>query len=223
MKTVVIKLGGSLVVPNEIDTVFLKNFKTLIDKYVKKGYNFGIVVGGGKLARKYQTAVKDLIGFDQKKEDLIGIETTKLNAYLVKTLFGNLADKNMIIDYSKPIKTKKPIIIGAGYKPDWSTDYDAVMLAKKLGAKELIELSNIEHVYDKDPNVYKDAKPYDKIDWITMLKICKGPWTPGLSSPLDPMAAKLGAKNRQKVVFLANLDNLKNYLDNKKFVGTVIE
>ena len=223
MRTIVIKLGGSLVFPNEIDTEFLKSFKKLIESYVKKGYRFGIVIGGGRLARKYQNAVKDLIGFDQKKEDLIGIEATKINAYLVKIMFQDLADDNVLIDYSKDIKTKKPILIGAGYKPDWSTDYDAMIMAEKLEAVELIELSNIAHVYDKDPNKFKDAKPYDKIDWKTMLNICKGPWQPGLSSPLDPMAAKLGAKNGQKVVFLASLDDLKNYIDGKKFTGTIIE
>lgn len=222
MKTIVIKLGGSLVFPNEIDTKFLKEFKILIEDYISKGHNFGIVVGGGKLARRYQNAVKELIGEDQKKEDNIGIEATKINAYLLKTIFKDLADDKIILDYSKPIKTKKPVIFGAGYKPDWSTDYDSMIMAENLGAKELIELSNISHVYDKDPNIYKDAKPLNNINWEQMLKICKGPWKPGLSSPLDPMAASLGAKNKQKVVFIANLENLKKYLDGKKFVGTVI-
>lgn len=223
MKTIVIKLGGSLIFPNEIDTEFIKSFKKMIEEYSKKGYKFGVVVGGGKICRKYQNAVKDIIGFDQKKEDHMGIEVTKINAYLLKTIFKELADDKIVIDYSKHIKTNKTVIFGAGYKPDWSTDYDSLIMAQKMGAKELIELSNIAHVYDKDPKIYKDAKPYDKLDWKTMLQICKGPWTPGLSSPLDPMAAKLGAKNKQKVVFLASLNDLKNYLDGKEFEGTIIE
>jgi uridylate kinase len=96
-------------------------------------------------------------------------------------------------------------------------------LAKYAGAPQLIELSNIAHVYDKDPNIYKDAKPYDHMTWDEMLQICKGPWKPGLNIPLDPMAAKEGAKNSQKVVFLAGIENLKNYLDKKRFTGTVIK
>lgn len=164
-----------------------------------------------------------MIGNDQKAIDWLGIEVTKLNAHLVKTVFGKLADKNIITDYSDIPKLVKPVTIGAGYKPDWSTDYDAVVFAESVGASELIELSNIAHVYDKDPNKYPDAKPYENLSWDEMLKICKGPWKPGLNTPLDPMAAKEGAKNMQKVVFLAGLENLKNYLDHKQFVGTVIE
>ena len=223
MKTIIIKLGGSLVVPNDVDTNFLKQFKKLIEEYAAKGFKFGIVVGGGKICRKYQLAAQELIGEDQKAVDWLGIEVTRLNAHLVKTIFADLADDKIIIDYSKKPELTKPVTIGAGYKPDWSTDYDAMVFAKSVGALELIELSNIAHVYDKDPNIYKDAKPYDRMTWDEMLLVCKGPWKPGLNSPLDPMAAKEGAKNRQKVVFLAGLENLKNYLDEKSFVGTVVE
>jgi len=223
MRTVIIKLGGSLVIPNEVDANFLKQFKKIIEEYTFKGFRFGIVVGGGKVCRKYQHAAEELIGEDQKAIDWLGIEVTRLNAFLLRTIFAELADDHIIIDYSKKYELTKPVTFGAGYKPDWSTDYDALAFAKSAGAAELIELSNIAHVYDKDPNIYKDAKPYDRISWDEMLAICKGPWKPGLNTPLDPMAAKEGAKNRQKVVFLAGLENFKNYLDNKSFVGTVIE
>lgn len=223
MKTVIIKLGGSLVVPNEIDVAFLKQFKKIIEDYTNKGFRFGIVVGGGKICRKYQSAANEMIGEDHKAIDWLGIEVTKLNAHLLRTVFGKLADDEIIIDYSNIPKLKKLVTFGAGYKPDWSTDYDAVVFAKSAGASELIELSNISHIYDKDPNLYNDAKHYEKLSWKEMLLICKGPWKPGLNAPLDPMAAKEGAKNNQKVVFLAGLENLKNYLDKKSFVGTVIE
>jgi len=223
MRTVIIKLGGSLVVPNEVDTQFLKEFKKIIEEYISKDFKFGIVIGGGKICRKYQQAAQEIIGEDQKTIDALGIEVTKLNAHLLKTIFKELADENIITDYSKNIKLKKPVTIGAGYKPDWSTDYDAMVLANHVKAAELIELSNIAHVYDKDPKIYKDARPYDRLKWDEMLTLCKGPWKPGLNSPLDPMAAKEGAKNKQKVVFLAGLENLKNYLDEKSFVGTIIE
>ncbi len=222
MKTIVIKLGGSIVAPDDVDSKLLTEFKSIIESYVKKGYHFAIIVGGGKVCRNYQNAASKIIGTNPKTLDWLGIEVTKLNAYFVKTIFGELADKKIVTDYSKKISTKKPILIGAGYKPDWSTSYDAIMLSKKLGGNELIVLSNISHVYDKDPKKFKDAKPYDNLSWDMMLKICSGPWTPGLNAPLDPMAASLGAKYKTKVVFLDGFENLKNYLDKKSFVGTVI-
>ncbi len=223
MKTIIIKLGGSLTIPNEIDTAFIKEFKGIITSYTDKGFKFGIVTGGGKICRKYQNAAKEFIGEDQKALDWLGIEVTKLNAHLLKTIFAELADDEIITDYSNIPKQKKPVQIGAGYRPDWSTDYDAMALANHAKANELIVLSNIAHVYDKDPKIYKDAKPYDRLSWDEMLLLCKGPWKPGLNVPLDPESAKKGAENRQKVVFLSGLENLKNYLDNKSYTGTIIE
>lgn len=223
MRKVIIKFGGSLLVPDEIDVMFLKEFRTFIEEYVKKGFKFGIVVGGGRTCRKYQDAIKKLIGNKQRLLDELGIEVTKLNAYFLKTIFKELADDTMITDYSIDISSDKPVLIGAGYKPDWSTDYDTIMLSEKFGQKEVIVMSNIEYVYDKDPNKFDDAEPFEKLTWEQMLKLCKGPWKPGLNSPLDPKAAELGAKNNHKIIFLKGLNNLKKYLDGKDFKGTVVE
>ena len=50
--TIVLSVGGSLVVPNgEIDVKFLRGLKKLIEAQVKKGWHFVIVVGGGGTAR----------------------------------------------------------------------------------------------------------------------------------------------------------------------------
>ena len=56
MKTIIISLGGSIIVPNEIDIAFLKSFKALIERYLKKDFRFIIVAGGGQTCRKYQDA-----------------------------------------------------------------------------------------------------------------------------------------------------------------------
>ncbi|MBR9691075.1 UMP kinase [Candidatus Woesearchaeota archaeon] len=223
MRTVVIKLGGSLVCPDKTDYDFLNEFKTLIEEYVDMKCRFGIVVGGGKLARRMQDEKRKEVGDDQNALDLVGIEATKINAKIVRDMFGDLADENLVIDYSKKAQTLKPVLIGAGYKPSWSTDYDTILLAEHLDTREVVVLSNISHVYDKDPNKYPDAKPYDKLSWEKMLKLCAGPWAPGKNTPLDPKAATQGAKNNHKVIFLKGLNNLKNYFDNKEFTGTVVE
>ena len=51
MKTIVISLGGSIVVPEEIDIKFLTEFKNMIERLIKKGYRFIIICGGGSIAR----------------------------------------------------------------------------------------------------------------------------------------------------------------------------
>jgi len=55
-KTIIMSLGGSVIVPDKIDINFLKNFKKTIEKFIKKDYRFVIHCGGGKIARIYQNA-----------------------------------------------------------------------------------------------------------------------------------------------------------------------
>ena len=156
--TIVISLGGSLVVPNEIDVNFLKDFVSLISSEVNSGKKFVIITGGGKICRKYQEAAKGVKELNSSELDWLGVYSTRLNAVFLKTLFGSLAEENIILDPTLPIKITKPVVVGGGWKPGWSTDYDAVMLGKQLGAKKIINLSNIDYAYDKDPNKYPDAK-----------------------------------------------------------------
>ena len=57
-ETIIISLGGSLIVPEEIDVSFIKDFKELILSQVALGKKFIITIGGGKTCRKYQNSGK---------------------------------------------------------------------------------------------------------------------------------------------------------------------
>jgi len=222
-ENIIISLGGSLIVPNEIDLDFLRKFRNLILKHLKKR-RFFIYVGGGKTARRYQRALTEF-GATAVERDWIGIETTSLNAKLIKTLFGNLCYPEIIVDPNKKIKLKKDIFVAAGWKPGWSTDYDAVLLAKNLGGiKKIINLTNIDYVYDKDPKKFKDAKILKEIDWKNYRKIVGEKWSPGLSSPFDPISAKLAEKLRMKIIIIngREIERLENVLRNRPFIGTEI-
>ncbi len=223
-KLFIISLGGSLINPGEVDVEFLKKFKALIESRVKKGDKFIIVTGGGKLCRHYQTALKQLRKTTPKDLDWIGIHTTRFNGQLVKMMFGKLANSDLVGDPSKKIKTKQPILVAAGWEPGWSTDYDTVELARVYGAKTIINLSNIDYAYTKDPRKFKDAEKIESISWPNFQKIVGHKWDPGLSAPFDPIASKLAAKAGLRVIIANgnNLQNLKNILEEKKFVGTVI-
>ena len=230
-ETIIISLGGSLVAPastslggpNEIDVGFLKNFKRTLQKYLSTK-RFFILVGGGKIARHYQSALLEF-GARSNDRDWIGISVTRLNAEVLKQVFGNSAYPKIILDPNIKIKTNKDIIIGGGYKPGWSTDYVAVLIAKNYNVKTIINLSNTDYVYDRNPNDYPDAKPLKEIDWKTFENIVGGKWTPGLSMPFDPKASKLAAKLKLKVIMIngKNLDRLEGALNNKPFIGTVIK
>lgn len=220
----ILSLGGSLVYPGKVDTIFLRKLSQLIFNWVKKGKKFVIFVGGGKICREYQNGAREL-GIEKAEIlDEIGIFVTKVNALLVKSLFGKIAFPEILSDPTKKIKTKKKILVFGGFKPGWSTDYDAVLMAKTLKEKVVLNLTNIDFVYDKDPNKFKDAKPFRRISFSGLKKIVGEKWISGGHFPLDPLATNLASKEKIKIVIMngRNIENLNNFLKGKNFLGTEI-
>ncbi len=206
-----------------INIFLLKKLKTLLSKMSRSGHRFVIVVGGGSTCRDYQNAARKA-GVKSKDDlDWIGIACSRANAELVRSIFGKLASQQIVTDPTKPIKPGKVIVAG-GWKPGWSTDYVAVKLAKKLRAQEVINISNIKYVFDKDPSKHKDAKPLKEITWKDFKKLVGSKWNPGLNMPFDPIATKLAARHGLEVMVAdgKNLKNLENILKGKSFTGTRI-
>lgn len=221
MNTFVISLGGSLLVPDQIDVDFLKKFKSLILSPGKKN-KFIITIGGGKTARRYQQAARDL-GVKNEALDWLGIKATHLNALLVNKVFGSAAHPKIIADPRKKVSFKK-ILIAAGWKPGFSTDYDAVMLAQTYGVKTVINITNVEYLHDKDPRQYKNTQIIKQTNWKTFRKIVGHKWSPGLNAVFDPIAAQLAQKLKLKLYLIGpDLKNLDSLLKNQKFKGSIIQ
>jgi uridylate kinase len=224
--TLVVSVGGSLVVPNGgIDHQFLKAFKKLIQTHLKRGWRFVIVVGGGGTARQYQEAARKVGSLTREDLDWLGIHSTRLNGHLMRTVFRNDAHPVMIKDPTRaPKHPKKPVLVAAGWKPGWSTDYVATRLAKRFGSKVVVNLSNIDYVYDKDPNKHKDAEAICNISWKDFRKMVGDEWDPGMNVPFDPVASRLAHHSGIKVALLngKNIKNLDALLREKRFAGTVI-
>ncbi len=221
---IVVSLGGSLIIPDEIDVVFLKSFVSLIKDYVGKGYKFLIITGGGKICRRYNDSLKQITDPDNEDLDWLGISATRLNAELIRISFGDLAYEKVILDPDFIPNNDNPIIVGGGWKPGNSSDLAAIHGAKNIGATRIINLSNIDFVYDKDPKIDQTAKPIDKISWADFRLLLPNDWIPGINFPFDPIAASVAESLGYEVVILngKNIENIKNYLDGKEFVGTVI-
>lgn len=225
-KPIVISLGGSLVVPDGIDIGFLKKFYALIISRIKEGDRFIIIVGGGKTARRYQHAAGKVIKLANVDLDWLGIHSTRLNGHLLRTIFRKYAHLQ-ILTSTKDInlRIRKPVIIGSGFRPGSSTDYRAVQLAHAYGAKTILNLSNIDWVYTKDPRKYKSAKKIIQIGWKDFRKIVGNKWDPGANVPFDPVASKWAQKWKIQVVITrgTDLQNVKNILLKKPFIGTLIQ
>jgi len=226
---VVISLGGSLVYPQGgVDTDFLKRFNKFIREELAANpkRQFFIIVGGGTIARHYRDAGREVVGHELSPDDLdwLGIHATKMNAHLIRTIFRDIAHQFVLKHYEIIRKVTEPVVIGSGWKPGWSTDFCSTLMAEDYRVNEIINMSNIEMVYDKDPKKHKDAKPIAKTTWSEFRKIVGDDWIPGLNVPFDPIASKRAQELGLKVVILdgKNLTNLKHYMHGEKFVGTEV-
>src|SRR3989344_4512044 len=223
---IIISVGGSLIVPDQIDTDFLSRFKALVLEKIASGLSFAIIAGGGKTARRYQEAASAVANLSPHDLDWIGIHSTRLNGHLLRTIFHEVAHPVMITnpDEVQDIPLEVPIIVAAGYRPGASTDLRAVQIAKNLGAKRLVNLSTIDYAYTADPKSHPNAQKIEKIRWADFRKIIPAEWDPGLSSPFDPIAAREAERLGLEVAIIngAHLDRFSAYLEGKPFEGTII-
>ncbi|MEK7105716.1 MAG: UMP kinase [Patescibacteria group bacterium] len=227
MAMFVLSVGGSTIVPGgKVNVPFLNDFKKLITARVKRGDRFAIIAGGGGTCREYQAGLKQMAKPTREDLDWLGIHVTRLNAHLLRLAFGTkLAHKDIVIDPTKVVKKswKTPVIFGSGWIPGRSTDDDAVRLAKQLGATTVINMSNVDYLYDKDPRHHKDAKRIEDITWKDYRKIVGNEWISGMNLPFDPIASKLAQSLKLRVVLIgSDTKNLQAVLSGKKFKGTVI-
>ena len=223
-ETIIISLGGSLIVPEEIDIEFLKEFKKLILSHVEQGKKFVIITGGGKTNKKYNEAVRKLTDPSNEDLDWIGIASLKLNAELIRVMFGEWANVKVVDNLSKEFSFEKSIIIGSAFEPGKSSDWDATEAAKMVGAKKIINLSNTDYVYDSDPKINPNAKKIEQISWIEYRALIPKEWNPRMNSPFDTIASKIAEEEKITVVTMNGkpIDNLAKCLNGEKFMGTVI-
>lgn len=224
METIVMSVGGSLIVPDQIDTDFLAALKTFLETETDK--RFVIIAGGGRTARRYQDAADSLHLLNKEDLDWLGIHATRLNGHLLRTILKDIAHPVIITNPDEVLDVPESarVIIAAGYRPGASTDLRAVQIAERVGASKVVNLSNINYVYTADPKKDPEAQPIKEISWSEFRKLIPSEWDPGLSSPFDPIAARAAEEKGIEVACINGdkLDELKNYLNHQSFIGTRI-
>jgi uridylate kinase len=224
----VISLGGSIVAPDSADGQFLKQFTELIRGLIEADNErrFIFVVGGGGPARAWQNAYRDVCDTALRDEeaDWIGIMATRLNAQLVKAVMAEWCFQEVVTDPTQAEPLKGRVLVAAGWKPGFSSDNDAVLLAERFNAKTIINLSNIEKVYTADPKKDPCARPLDRISWEDFRAMVGDKWVPGINVPFDPIASRRAQETGLKVICAAgrDLENLKKILCGEEFTGTTI-
>lgn len=220
---IVISLGGSLIIPDKIDVNFLRKFRRVIIKNTRK-YKFVIVCGGGSIARKYISALKNK---PLNEQALAGIRATRANARLMMQFFGKDANDELPLSMKgvkQNLRKNKFVICGAlRFAPKSTTDGTAAKLADYLQT-DFINITNVDGLYTSNPKKNKSAKFIERISWKDFESITKKiKFTAGQHFVLDHSAAEVITDNKIKTYILGkNLKNLDNLLNGKKFIGTII-
>ncbi len=224
-KVIVISLGGSIIVPDEIDVEFLKRFKKVIEKH-RKNWSFVVVCGGGSIARKYITALR-LAGKSEYLQSMNGIAVTRMNARFMSYFFGKDANEGIPHDMEQ-VKTmlakNDAVFCGAlRYAPKQTSDATSAKLANFFKS-DFINLTVVSGLYTSNPLVNKNAKFILKISWKDFNeKTKKIHYKPGQHFVLDQSAAEIIFKNKIKTYILGpDMKNLDDFLSGRKFKGTII-
>ena len=227
----VVSLGGSIVAPDGVDGQFLKDFAELVGGLLREDADrrFVFVVGGGGPARAWQAAYREVAanlgsGVCDDEADWIGVMATRLNAQLVRAVLAEWCPQDVVTDptVAEPIAGR--VLVAAGWKPGFSSDYDAVLLAERFGAKTVVNLSNIERVYTADPRKDPGAQPLDRVSWADFRAMVGEEWVPGKNVPFDPIASRHAHETGIRVICAAgrNIGNFRKIIAGGEFVGTVI-
>jgi len=172
-KNIVIKFGGSLLFSEE-GTINNKKITEFCD-LIKNDKNYDsivIVCGGGNIARKYIKAIREFTE-NEILCDMIGIDISRINSRLIVANMKEFAYPQVpksIKELSTAIITNKIAIMG-GLQPGQSTTSVAIQVAEFLKAERLIILTDVDGIYDKDPNVFDDAKLLRELNYDSLQKI----------------------------------------------------
>jgi len=224
MEIVVISLGGSLVNTDKgIDGQFLGKIKEILSE---NDYKFGIVTGGGTSARKYANEAREK-GGNEFEADEAAIKATKENAKEVIKAMGDMAYPEVLETFDEARKVKEKIIVMGGTIPGITTDTDSVLLAECLNSKRLVNISNVNGIYDSDPRKNKDAKKFSEMNYEQLIGLAveSDKRKAGTHFVFDLLACKLIARSKIETHFVTgkNLDDVKNAIKGKKHNGTVVK
>ncbi len=161
-KKIVIKLSGSIFGMDNVKV--LKDYASFLVK-ISKICQPIVIAGGGHIARHYISHARSS-GADESTLDELGIEISRLNAKLLIYTLKNKA-------YSHPPITLQEvkhavddglIVVAGGLHPGQSTNGTAALIAEKIKAELFLNATDVDGVYDMDPNKYKQAKKFKRIE-----------------------------------------------------------
>jgi len=220
-KRIVIKLSGKIFGMDNAKV--LKDYAEFLVK-ISKVCQPIVIAGGGNIARHYISHARSS-GADESTLDELGIEISRLNAKLLIYALKNKA-------YSHPPTTLQEvrhavddglIVVTGGLHPGQSTNGTAALIAEKVQAEQFLNATDVDGVYDKDPNKFKNAKKFRRIELKNLKNmLVHEDSVAGGYDLMDIVALKIIERSKIKTIILkATPKNIENAIKGAN-IGTEI-
>ncbi len=221
----VVSVGGSILVNGKPNLEAIAAFSNCINELVREGCRFVVTVGGGKVARDYIAAAKEL-GASHFVQDEIGIAVTRMNAALLTVTIETAHNKVLTdLNQSKMLLEQGKTPIYGGMLPGFTTDAVGALLAEGLRAT-FINLSNVDGIYDRDPRSHEDAYLFRELSHGKLLSIISNSVAkPGQNLVVDLVATMILKRSKILAFFLNgnDLENFKAAVRGQQFYGTIVK
>lgn len=225
MDTVVVSVGGSIIIQNKDDITFLRKLaKVLIGQSTK--HKLFVVTGGGRTARDYIRIGREL-GASESYLDEIGIEVTRLNARLLITAIGERCYHVPAKNIEEAIQAGKShqIVVMGGLHPGFTTDAVSAMIAERARASRLVNATVVQGVFTADPKKDPKAKLIQKMTYDELIMIVdRSEQGAGPNIVFDPLAARIVKRAKIDTIVCdgRNLKALMSAIEGDPVAGTLI-
>ena len=224
---IVLSVGGSVFRTGEEDVSYLKGLASMLRR-MGRSTPLAVTIGGGRTAREYIGIGREL-GLTEVELDEIGIDVTRLHARLLAATIGPPTPSHppaTLAAAVQELRTASPVILG-GTEPGHTTDGVAALLAVRLRAARLVNATNVDALYDRDPNVApKAARPIRRITWPKFREMVHANVSSkaGQHFIFDRLGAEQLAHVRlpTAIVYGRDLPNLEKALRGQPFLGTLV-
>ncbi len=211
----------------EIDIAYVKGFCSMVSRLKRGGAKLVVVVGGGKTAAKYANAARELVA-SEFFADRLAIDATRLNAKLVIAALGEDAFPKVIKDIDDTFHAFREglVPVGAGLLEGMTTDAVAALLAERLGAGHLVNVSNVDAIYDSDPKKNPGAKRLAQMTHAQLLALAERDDSRKARTNFvfDVVATKIAARSNIPLHFVSGRDlaEVERAIAGGKHAGTVV-
>lgn len=185
-KRVLLKLSGEALAGDDgygINTETIANIAEDVKEAFDLGVEIGIVIGGGNIFRGVAASAK---GMDRSSSDYMGMLATCINALALQDSLEKIGVKTRVQTAIKMEQIAEPyirrkavrhlqkgrvVIFGAGTgNPYFTTDTAASLRGMEIDAEVIMKATKVDGVYDKDPELHKDAVMFDDITYLDVLQ-----------------------------------------------------